>query len=1102
MIDNCSYRNQPTNLLAQQALTRATQRIAYACALILLFGPSASAIDVGTTAAFRQQKFESWGTSLAWFGNSLGNWSDHQAHAEVMDLLFDGPNNLGLNYARYNIGGGQNRLLIGNFRPGAAVPGWVPNAPSSVTDTSTWEWNWDADPGQRKSLDEAIARGVNRVDAVSYSAPYWMTDSQDTAGAVGGGDNLQTSLYDEFAHYQTEVLKHFRDERGIDFGTFDPMNEPHASWWQAGGQQEGMHVSQGFNQRQLLQTVGQTLAAKRLEIGIAAGDEFSANTSVNAFNQYDTATRAYIKQINTHVYGGSGSNSTASMQSLRALADAEGWTLYQSEYGNNSTTGLLGGIGLANRITTDVNVMGVNGWTYWQAVEPVSLSGAGWGLLWADYSINGDLTAVRKQYHAMRQFTSYIRPGADILNTTDTETVAAYNSGSDTSVLVFTNDETTADTNVYDMLDKAPAFSRVIRTDNTGNFVSLGPANIVGNQITVASPGTAISTVVVHHQQNLIQNAGFANGAAGWHFQGDANYNANVDNTHDGSGGAVLLSDQLDNSGAVWQAGIGDATIDLTGKAYEFSLDMLFQNNLGDFGADAYVGVEFYGEDGQTLTHADQLDFAEKLRPISEDSEYRVFRTNVVQAPSGTRFVRPVVRYDNVTPGASGEVYLDNAYLQEARYVPRARSWKVDADGNWSSSGNWQDDALIANNSAAYFGPHITAPRTITLASNIDATGITFDSEFGYRIEGSANLVIGDGGSTTKVDVRSGSHAILTPSSLGGVTEFQVLGHANLAIESTLDLAGNRLVKSGPGHLDLIGGLEMGGGTVVVGATLQPTLSVGNADVLDGTIELSLALGQQVQWGDLYTLANLGHSEQTFTSIDLPELSNDLLSWDVKYLGGSQLVAEVINLADFDRDGRISQADLAQWQSDYSVNGQSDANGNGATDGIDFLLWQSILGQEAASNTLVLTVDSTTGHAMIENLSTRDFTIDGYTISSTSDSLLTSWNSLDDQGVGDWIEALPTADRLSELSPTSDLLIAAGASVSFAGLFNTAGGTEDLEFQFRDSLLGTVNGRVVYADLSDALNASLAVPEPTSLSSLLAAVLFMSVRTRFGRSIN
>lgn len=158
--------------------------------VVCLLASHAQAVDVGTTAPFRQQEFEAWGTSLAWWANGVGGWVDSEARSELISLMFDQTNGLGLNYARYNIGGGQNRLYARNFRPGASVPGWVPSAPLVVEDPATWEWNWDADPRQRLVLDEAIALGVTRVDAISYSAPYWMTSSQDSAGAIDGGDNL------------------------------------------------------------------------------------------------------------------------------------------------------------------------------------------------------------------------------------------------------------------------------------------------------------------------------------------------------------------------------------------------------------------------------------------------------------------------------------------------------------------------------------------------------------------------------------------------------------------------------------------------------------------------------------------------------------------------------------------------------------------------------------------------------------------------------------------------------------------------------------------------------------------------------------------------
>lgn len=47
---------------------------------------------------------------------------------------------------------------------------------------------------------------------------------------------------------------------------------------------------------------------------------------------------------------------------------------------------------------------------------------------------------------------------------------------------------------------------------------------------------------------------------------------------------------------------------------------------------------------------------------------------------------------------------------------------------------------------------------------------------------------------------------------------------------------------------------------------------------------------------------------------------------------------------DFDGNGMVDAADLAQWQNDLGVNANSDANGDGVTDGADFLAWQRSLG--------------------------------------------------------------------------------------------------------------------------------------------------------------
>jgi len=53
--------------------------------------------------------------------------------------------------------------------------------------------------------------------------------------------------------------------------------------------------------------------------------------------------------------------------------------------------------------------------------------------------------------------------------------------------------------------------------------------------------------------------------------------------------------------------------------------------------------------------------------------------------------------------------------------------------------------------------------------------------------------------------------------------------------------------------------------------------------------------------------------------------------------------------ADFNRDGRVDGADLAQWQDDFGTSAFSDADGDGDSDGEDFLAWQRQFAPDSAS---------------------------------------------------------------------------------------------------------------------------------------------------------
>jgi len=117
------------------------------------------------------------------------------------------------------------------------------------------------------------------------------------------------------------------------------------------------------------------------------------------------------------------------------------------------------------------------------------------------------------------------------------------------------------------------------------------------------------------------------------------------------------------------------------------------------------------------------------------------------------------------------------------------------------------------------------------------------------------------------------------------------------------------------------------------------------------------------------------------------------------------------------------------------------------------------------ANNLVLSIDPANGNAVVTNDSNTILNMDSYSLSSASGSLLSSWNSLTDQGETGWVEAVPTANRVSELNPTNSKTLNPGATFTLNGLWSTGGVQDvtDFDFQFRDTTLGTVTGIVEFS---------------------------------------
>ncbi|MEV4556755.1 RICIN domain-containing protein [Kitasatospora sp. NPDC049285] len=444
----------------------------------LLAAPPAAAeeaaahVTVRLDPSYQQQPFQGWGTALAWFANVTGGWPDAE-RTKLADALY-GPDGLGFTVARYNIGGGDSPETAPYLRPGAAVPGYWnrPAAygppggnPTGWTEQPNWwdpnnpdHWNPQADANQRWWLAAAKSRGADTFEAFSNSAPYFMTNSGLVSGAADGSkDNLRADQYDRFAAYLAGSVQRAQAAGGVTFGSLSPMNEPGTSYWHAGGPQEGSHWDQA-SQAHLATAVRTALDGAGLHTPIAAMDETNPDLFRTDWNAYPAAARAAVGRLDTHTYGTSGRGG------VRDSAKGAGLPLWMSEVDlggsvPQSFTDMAPALDFAHRITDDVRELEPGAWVMWQAVEDYTNMTPGhedsnWGLIQVDLNSAdpaNEPIRTNKKYWAMANYSRFVRPGARVIGTDSTDTLAALRPGGTGAVAVYTNSTGAAQTVTLDL---------------------------------------------------------------------------------------------------------------------------------------------------------------------------------------------------------------------------------------------------------------------------------------------------------------------------------------------------------------------------------------------------------------------------------------------------------------------------------------------------------------------------------------------------------------------------------------------------------------------------------------------------------------------------
>lgn len=441
---------------------------------------------------FNSGVFEGWGTSLCWWANRIG-YSEKLTDAAV-DAFFDPDKGLGLNIARYNIGGGDDPAHRHITRSDSNMPGFAqpvrsPDGAFEVDDDgiAIYQYDWERDRNQMNVLTKILARNPDAlVEVFSNSPPYFMTWSGCSGGGTGAhkDNNLRPEYVPVFAEFLADVVKHMRDELHIRLNSIDPFNEPSSGFWGAySNKQEGCDIKDNRLKSRIITELDKALRRRDVRDGIliAVADETSMDLSIDTYKALSSEAKKTVDRINTHSYSGS------RRTEMREFARTEKKHLWMSEVDGNATAGgqaagdMGGPLWLAKRIIEDMNGMRPSAWVIWQVIDRhrsdfnameranTSLSGSYWGLGIADHF--EEKLLLGKRYYAFGQFTRYIRPGDRII-VTSPYTLAAYNRESGRIAIVAVNDSGTERPVTFDLsaFDRIPADSaKVIRTSGRVN---------------------------------------------------------------------------------------------------------------------------------------------------------------------------------------------------------------------------------------------------------------------------------------------------------------------------------------------------------------------------------------------------------------------------------------------------------------------------------------------------------------------------------------------------------------------------------------------------------------------------------------------------------
>lgn len=515
-----------------------TSRFAEAQTLPAGVVPVKISLEPTPLSPFNEGVFEGWGTSLCWFANRIGY--DSRLTREAGRLFFNAESGLGINIARFNVGGGDDPSHEHIRRSDSNMPGCAANYFRKAA-SGEYEWdgsfNWKEDANQRAVLFEAKSQAGEEfiAEAFSNSPPFFMTRSGCSSGARNPWENnLKEGAEADFARYLAGVVRHYAEGYAepngkrfppLKFQSVSPFNEPFTDYWQAESpKQEGCHFDLGESQSRMILATHRAMEEAGLgDVLLAVTEETSIDTQIEALAKLSSKALEVSDRVNVHSYHGE------RRKELREAVSAAGKHFWMSEVDGNGTIGgpeageMRPGLWLARKIILELGGLRPSAWVLWQLTDShidssqtrfhesgnwtlnAARRGDGfWGLTVADH--DRKTIHLTQKYYVFGQFTRYVRPGSRLIYAHE-DILAAWDPIRKRVSIVAVNAEAEAKAYSFSFQSFGDLFSdssaRVIRTSGGlragegEHWESLAPVSIRGGELTVSLKPHSVTTFLV-----------------------------------------------------------------------------------------------------------------------------------------------------------------------------------------------------------------------------------------------------------------------------------------------------------------------------------------------------------------------------------------------------------------------------------------------------------------------------------------------------------------------------------------------------------------------------------------------------------------------------